>query len=176
MKTFEIVMHEDRNVRLSGLLQEVGGEFAPVEKRPGVIVLPGGGYGICSDREADPVALEFARAGYQAFILRYTVSAVEKEKIWPHPLEDYDEAWEIIESHAEEWHVDMDRIRGLRLLCRRSSDCLRFHDGETSAESGNPRISGDSSKDCGAVRAKYAASLRACGQPYAALFSLRRAG
>ena len=110
MKTFEIVMHEDRNVRLSGLLQEVGGEFAPVEKRPGVIVLPGGGYGICSDREADPVALEFARAGYQAFILRYTVSAVEKEKIWPHPLEDYDEAWEIIESHAEEWHVDMDRI------------------------------------------------------------------
>lgn len=110
MKAIEIMMHEDRNVRLTGYLQEVGGEFGPVEKRPAVIILPGGGYGMCSDREADPVALEFARFGYQTFVLRYTVRATEKELIWPHPIEDYDEAYDLIRSNADEWHVDMDRI------------------------------------------------------------------
>ncbi len=110
MKTLEIMMHEDRNVHLTALLQEVGGEFAGITKRPAVIVLPGGGYGMCSDREADPVALEFARMGYQAFILRYTVRATEKELIWPHPVNDYDEAFDLIRAHSDEWHVDMDRI------------------------------------------------------------------
>lgn len=110
MKTMEIMLHEDRNVRLTALLQEVGGEFAGICKRPAVIVLPGGGYGMCSDREADPVALEFARVGYQAFILRYTVRETQKELIWPHPINDYDEAYEMIRANAEEWHVDMERI------------------------------------------------------------------
>ncbi len=110
MKTLEIRMHEDRNVRLTALLQEVGGEFTGITKRPAVIVLPGGGYGMCSDREADPVALEFARMGYQAFILRYTVRATEKELIWPHPIEDYDEAFDLIREHCDEWHVDTERI------------------------------------------------------------------
>ncbi len=110
MRAIEITMNEDRGVRLTGYIQEVGGEFVGIEQRPAVIVLPGGGYGMCSDREADPVALEFARVGYQAFILRYTVRATEKELIWPHPIEDYDEAFELIREHADEWHVDMDRI------------------------------------------------------------------
>jgi len=110
MKALEIVLHEDRNVKLTAYLQEVGGEFGAVSKRPAVIVLPGGGYGMCSDREADPVALEFARLGYQAFILRYTVRATQKELIWPHPIEDYDEAYDLIRENSDVWHVDMDRI------------------------------------------------------------------
>ncbi len=110
MKTLEIMIHKDRNVRLTALLQEVGGEFTGIARRPAVIVLPGGAYSVCSDREADPVALEFARMGYQAFILRYTVRATEKDLIWPHPVNDYDEAFELIRANADEWYVDMDRI------------------------------------------------------------------
>lgn len=110
MKTIEIVLNEDRGVRLTGYLQEVGGEFEGIDKRPAVIVLPGGGYGICSDREADPVALEFARVGYQAFILRYTVRTEQKEKIWPHPINDYDEAYNLIIEKADDWFIDIDRI------------------------------------------------------------------
>lgn len=110
MKTLEIMLHEDRNVHMTVLLQEVGGEFAGITKRPAVIVLPGGGYSMCSDREADPVALEFARMGYQVFILRYTVRQTEKELIWPNPINDYDEAFDLIREHSNDWHVDMDRI------------------------------------------------------------------
>ena len=42
--------------------------------RPGIIICPGGGYGIVSEREAEPVALRFLGLGYAAFVLRYHVA------------------------------------------------------------------------------------------------------
>ena len=42
------------------------------QKRPAVLVVPGGAYLNCSDREAEPVALRFAAMGYHAFVLRYS--------------------------------------------------------------------------------------------------------
>ena len=110
MKLLEMTMHEDRNVTLTALLQEAGGEFTGIRVRPAVIVLPGGAYRMCSDREADPVALEFARAGFQTFILRYTVRTGARPDIWPLPLQDYDEAYELIADHADSWYVDMNRV------------------------------------------------------------------
>lgn len=49
------------------------------EKRPGILVLPGGGYSFCSNRDGDPIALAFLAAGYNAFVLEYsTLSSTEK--------------------------------------------------------------------------------------------------
>ena len=42
-------------------------------RRPVVVVVPGGGYNHVSAREADPVALQFAAAGYHTAILTYRV-------------------------------------------------------------------------------------------------------
>lgn len=106
MRTENMVLNEARNVTLEAWIQEVGGEFAPMEKRPAILVLPGGGYSICSDREADPVAAAFLRAGYQAFILRYSLGA---KADWPNPLEDYEQAMELIRT-TENWHVDENRV------------------------------------------------------------------
>lgn len=106
MKAISITLNEERNVTLTGYLQEVEGEFG-FSKRPAMLVLPGGGYAMCSDREADSVALAYAKAGYQAFILRYTVTG---KGLWPLPLEDYEQAMELIEENAEGWHIDTDRI------------------------------------------------------------------
>ncbi len=44
--------------------------------RPGVLVIPGGGYTHVSPREAEPVALRFLCRGYQAFVLEYSVAPV----------------------------------------------------------------------------------------------------
>ncbi len=41
--------------------------------RQAVLVCPGGGYGMVSDREAEPIALAFAARGYNAYILTYSV-------------------------------------------------------------------------------------------------------
>ena len=106
MKQEIIVLNPERNVTLTAYIQEVEGEFQ-FTKRPAILVLPGGGYAMCSDREADPVAMAYLRAGYQAFILRYSTG---KNKTWPNPLEDYEQAMALIGERAEEWHLDSSRI------------------------------------------------------------------
>lgn len=107
MRTEKIVLNEERNVTLTAYLQEVGGEFTNIVKRPAMLVLPGGGYQMCSDREADPVAMPYLKAGYQVFILRYSVKA---DAVWPNPLNDYEQAMELIRSKAEEWNVFEDKV------------------------------------------------------------------
>ena len=106
MRQETIILNENRNVTLTAYLQEVAGEFQ-FAKRPAILVLPGGGYAMCSDREADPVALAYMKAGYQAFILRYSTG---KNKTWPNPLEDYEQSMALLEERAEEWHLDSSRI------------------------------------------------------------------
>ena len=107
MKSECIVLNEARHVTFTSYLQPVGGEMAPLTKRPAVLILPGGGYHFCSDREADPVAFPYLKAGYHAFILRYSLN---EQAEWPRPLEDYEQAMALIRAHAEDWHVAPDRI------------------------------------------------------------------
>ena len=107
MKFETIVINEKRNVVLTAMIQDVAGEYRAITARPAVVILPGGGYSFCSDREAEPVAWAYLKAGYDAFILRYSVHDDAK---WPQPLEDYEEAMQIIDSHAEEWNVLTDKI------------------------------------------------------------------
>lgn len=101
-----IILSEERHVSLTVYVQDVEGEFG-FQKRPAMLILPGGGYSMCSDREADPVAMPYLKAGYQTFILRYTV---KEYGTWPAPLNDYEEAMELIQSKAEEWHVQENKI------------------------------------------------------------------
>ncbi len=103
----KIVLNKKRNVSLTVMAQEVGGEFRGVTARPAVLILPGGGYRFCSDREAEPVALPYLKAGFQAFILRYSVL---ENAVWPQPLKDYEKAMALIRENAEKWHVIPDRI------------------------------------------------------------------
>lgn len=81
-------------------------EIAPNRKRPAVIVCPGGGYAFRSDREAEPVALEFLTRGYQAFILNYSVAPVK----YPAALLEAAAAFAYIRSNADALHVNPDAI------------------------------------------------------------------
>ena len=47
--------------------------------RPLVLVVPGGGYTHVSAREGDPVALQFAAAGYHAAVLDYAICEQAKD-------------------------------------------------------------------------------------------------
>ena len=102
-----LVLNEERNVSLTAYIQPVGGEFGSIDRRPAVLVIPGGGYHFCSDREADPVAFPYLKAGYHAFILRYSLN---EQAEWPNPLEDYEQAMALIEENAETWRVAVGRI------------------------------------------------------------------
>ena len=75
--------------------------------RPAIVICPGGGYRFTSDREAEPVAMRFLAAGFQAFILRYSV----KEKaLFPRPLVEASRAIVHVRENAEAYHVDPSRV------------------------------------------------------------------
>lgn len=107
VKTETIVLNPERNVTLTAYIQEVENEFANISKRPAVLVIPGGGYQFCSHREGEPVALEYLKAGYQAFILKYSVGS---HALWPNPLEDYEQAMALIRDRADQWALYPDKV------------------------------------------------------------------
>ena len=81
-------------------------EVVPDRVRPFVLVIPGGGYEMTSDREAEPIAMQFLAAGFNAFVLRYSV----KPSVFPVALLEAADAMTMIHEHAAEWHVDPDAI------------------------------------------------------------------
>ena len=75
-------------------------------RRPAVVICPGGGYGMTSDREAEPVALKVLEKGFQCFVLRYSVEPVR----FPAALLQLATAVAMVRSRADEWHVNADKI------------------------------------------------------------------
>ena len=72
------------------------------QRRPCVLICPGGGYAMCSQREAEPVALQYLKEGYNAFVLWYTVAP----KRFPHALREVAASVELIHRNAEAWNCD----------------------------------------------------------------------
>ena len=103
MKQPCFTINENRNVTLTAYFAD----DSCAKDRPAVLVIPGGGYRVLSEVEAEPPALAFRRAGFHAFVLQYTVG---ERCHWPLPLEDYEEAMELIEQNAGKWHIDTSRI------------------------------------------------------------------
>lgn len=76
------------------------------QKRPLILICPGGGYGFTSDREAEPIAMQFLAGGYHAAVIRYSVAPAT----YPTALLQVGTAVKYIREHAEELGVDTDRI------------------------------------------------------------------
>jgi acetyl esterase/lipase len=76
------------------------------KKRPAVLICPGGGYGFTSDREAEPIAMQFNAAGFHAFVLYYSIAP----RRHPQPLMDVSRAMCIIRENANEWNIQSDKI------------------------------------------------------------------
>lgn len=93
--------------RVTGYLHDVSQEMPDRAERPCVVVYPGGGYEILSDREADPPAMAFFARGYQVFLLDYSVREDAAEL---RPLIDGSLTLMKIRGNSREWHVIPDRI------------------------------------------------------------------
>ena len=75
-------------------------------KRKALIICPGGGYEYCSEREAEPVALRFAGAGFACFVLRYSVY----RKKFPTALLELASAVKYVRDNSKEFDIDKDKI------------------------------------------------------------------
>ena len=95
------------NVYLNCYLHEKEPKWDYGFDRPAVVVCPGGGYHMCSPREADPIALQYSSKGFNTFVLYYTVG---ENAAFPKPLTDLSVAMKIIRENADEWGVIKDEI------------------------------------------------------------------
>lgn len=71
-----------------------------------IIICPGGGYEMTSDREAEPVAMQFLSKGYHVGILRYSVAPVR----FPTSLIELGYSMKLIHDNKERWHVNAEQI------------------------------------------------------------------
>lgn len=78
-------------------------------KRPAVLILPGGGYHHTSPREAEPVALRFAAAGWAAFVLNYSCAPAR----YPTALREAAMAMRYIRENAERFGIDPHMVAAL---------------------------------------------------------------
>lgn len=127
MYSEEIRLYENReDVTLTTYVQNETDHLLGNQKRPAILICPGGGYMKCATQEGEPVALRFAAMGYHTFVLKYSTyfsldsttpfPAVREEIevrehcIFPNPMIEIGKALLVIREHVKEWNVDEERI------------------------------------------------------------------
>ena len=76
------------------------------DKRPCMIVCPGGGYGIISRHEAEPIALQFLPQGYNVFTVIYSIAPHR----FPTQLREVAALMELIYKNTDAWNCDTSKI------------------------------------------------------------------
>ncbi len=74
--------------------------------RPAIIIFPGGGYSQCSDREAERIAIRYNSAGFNTFVVRYTLAPNRH----PEPIMDAANAIKHIRENAEKYNIHPEQI------------------------------------------------------------------
>lgn len=78
------------------------------KKRPAIIICPGGAYAHLSPREKDPVAMPLFSAGYQVFILNYSVGTENIKK--SEPEKELADCVKYIKDHTDSLNVIPEQI------------------------------------------------------------------
>lgn len=105
-ETFPIQVEGSRPyAELTVYLYEHSGEIA-IETRPLVLVCPGGAYAFTSDREADPLAMQFLAMGYHAAVLRYSYAPA----VYPTALTELAYSMALIRRNAPGWYVNPEQV------------------------------------------------------------------
>ena len=107
MKMIHMSIPGHEEAMLEGYILDCELSLGQETNRPAIVICPGGGYLYCSPREAEPVALRYAARGFHAFILRYSTRWDAADFS---PLQEVSWVIGYLREHAEEWHIDPDKI------------------------------------------------------------------
>lgn len=105
VKTYNLT--DDPDITLTAYIPDISEEMKNMKVKPSVLVLPGGAYKFCSDREAEPIALAYLAKGFNAFVLRYSLN---EKSAFPTPLNDASKALKFIRDNAAEFYTDPQKI------------------------------------------------------------------
>lgn len=73
--------------------------------RPAILIIPGGGYGILSDREGEPVAIKYLNNGFCPFLLSYSIKTA-----YPAPLIEAMLAVSYIRDNVEKFNINKNKV------------------------------------------------------------------
>lgn len=76
------------------------------QRRPSILICPGGAYAIVCQREAEPVALHYFHEGYNVFVLWYSVAP----HCFPQQIREVAAAVDLIHRNAEIWNCDENHL------------------------------------------------------------------
>lgn len=108
MENTKIYLWRDEVIRTKADRPSISCYLLPAENpKPAILIIPGGGYStVCEDMEGSPVAQEFNKLGFHAFVLDYRTAPDR----WPAPQLDAMRAMKIIRGNAEKWNIDPRKI------------------------------------------------------------------
>ena len=73
-----------------------------IERRPLVLICPGGAYAYTSPREGEAIAMQFLAMGCHAAVLKYSCAPAR----YPVALTELAAAMALIREHTSDWHVE----------------------------------------------------------------------
>ena len=76
------------------------------KKRPCMVICPGGAYCMCSERESEPVALQFLAQGFNAFVITYSTASHQ----FPTQIREVAALMELIYENADNWNCNTSKI------------------------------------------------------------------
>lgn len=107
MKMIHLTCPGHPDATLEGYILDCELLLGQEQKRPAIVVCPGGGYVYCSPREGEPVALRYTACGFHAFVLKYSTG---RNAGGFAPLSEVSWAIGYIREHAEQWNIDPEKI------------------------------------------------------------------
>ena len=114
MKTISVNLKDEYSFlqggRLDGMITDYpyDGELDKDWARPALLVVPGGGYGMTSRREGEPIASAFMGQGFQVFVLWYLTAADGVR--YPEELLEISAAVDYIKKNAKTLNVNPDEV------------------------------------------------------------------
>lgn len=100
------IFPQDTNAHLITYIRDNPPEMSN-EPRRAILICPGGGYEWTSNRESEPIALQFLARGYNAFVLKYSVGKMACDL---RPLGEIEIAIKHIRDNAESYNIRPDAV------------------------------------------------------------------
>jgi acetyl esterase/lipase len=107
---FKIAKKEGAKGILTVIAQTNSNEINKDRKYPAMLVIPGGGYAFVSDREAEPVALEYFNNNFCSFVLTYSVAP---SFIYPVQITEAAMAMVYIKENSAKYNVSADKVAAI---------------------------------------------------------------
>ena len=91
---------------LNAYISHTSNEYCGNRVRPAMLIIPGGGYQMRSDRENEPIAFKYLAEGYNCFTLEYSLNPLG----YPTQLIEGAMAIAYIKENAEKLHILKDKV------------------------------------------------------------------